>query len=252
MNIYTQTFHKAQFPGYTLAADSIAGDQSFWWRRDIPVVDVDVGLDLRDDLAYVKQHHDDLFTEMHSSVNRRMAAEKDQRSWYHTEHAQGWEQCIVVGGSDYEERPIIAGTSKTETFFEPEAHPELIQNVLQQMQDLGIAIRRLNIATLQPGGWVQPHIDPKLQEVPPLSHFWIPMNDSDPSLKIWPYGYLHHQAGHIYLHNNHHWVHSAVNFNNYVRYVMLGLIEVDLCSQEFLDRCVSAAREQCIDVKTQV
>ncbi len=244
MNAYTQQFHANDFPGYQTADTCIPDDERFWWYRDVPFVDIDAKLDLSQDVIYLSQNHHRHFTEMDSQINRRMQAEKENRLWYYTPHGHGWEQCISVGGSDIESRTILADTQKPDMTFTPNAHRGVLQNTVTQMESLGIVLKRLMIAALLPGGWVQPHIDPKETGVPDLAHFWIPINQSSPGLKIWPYGYLAAEVGHIYLFNNQRWTHSVVNRDQHVRYVALGLIDTQHTSRGFLDMAIRSAQIQ--------
>jgi hypothetical protein len=110
-----------------------------------------------------------------------------------------------------------------------------------------MVVKRLMILALSPGGYVQPHIDPKIISVPRLSYFWIPLNNSSPSLKIWPMGYVNHQAGNIYLFNNNTWVHSVINQDQKMRYVLTGLIDTEKCSNDFYQLAVKSAKKQWLN-----
>jgi len=244
MNSYTSQFHSAQFPGHRPQITGISISKDFWHHQNMPFVDIDGQLDVGKDLSYLQNHHQELFTEMDSQVNRRLCAERENRVWYSTSHGDGWEQCIVVKSDNEEHRAIVTGTDHPDMVFASQPHTYILTDILDQLRSLGFGIRRLMVAALAPGGWIQPHTDPKKSNIPVLSHFWIPVSDSSAGLKIWPYGYLQSQVGHIYLFNNQNYVHSVINTDQHTRYVLLGLIDTDKTSHEFLETAVQSARNQ--------
>jgi len=244
MNAYTKQFHSHPFPGPKDPYIEVESGADFWWQSNIPFVDIDAALDVEGDYQYVHQHHQQLFTEMDSQINRRLNAERENRLWYYNAHGHGWQQCIVVGGSDIESRTIITGTQTPDVIFTPESHPEILEHTLLQLHHHGMSVRRLMIAAVDPGGWVQPHIDPKQADTAAMAHFWIPLNDCVPSLKIWPYGYVPARVGHIYLFNNQNWTHSVFNQNHVCRYVLVGLLDITQTADRFLDLAIKSAREQ--------
>lgn len=245
MNQHTKHFHESLFPGYHLSQDAPKITQeNFWFRRDIPIVDLDVGLDTTADREFLQQHHARYFTEMDSQVNRRIAAEKENRSWYFTPHSHGWENCVVSGDLDFERVTMIKGTQLPADVFVPQFHRDVLPNIMGQLKSLGMSVFRLWVMSLEPNGWVLPHVDPKRDDIASMAHFWIPLGDGLPTLKFWPGGYLQHKAGHIYLFNNQHWTHSVWNRDPVHRYVLGGLLDLDCISQSFQDLAVTSAQQQ--------
>ncbi len=244
MNHYTKLFHDEKFPGYQ-PKNPVAEDD-FWNRHDLPFVEIPNVISTTKDYLDVKQRHKELFAPLDTQINREKNAEHENRRWYFTPHSQGWEQCIVVGDRNRETIPLITDTDRDQPkiFFDPTPHRDVLFDVRAQIDRLGMTVKRLMILALHPDGYVQPHIDPKIQQVPRLSYFWIPLNDSSPSLKIWPHGYVNHRAGNIYLFNNNTWVHSVINQDQQMRYVLTGLIDTEKCSNDFYQLAVKSAKKQ--------
>lgn len=243
MNQYTKLFHESNFPGYQFTGENI--ETNFWNRHDIPIVEIPNIISTEKSYAEIKEKHKELFAALDSQINRKQAAETQNRDWYFTPHSEGWEQCLVLG-KNLETISLLPEPENINNavFYEPTLHQELLVDVRKQMDALGISLKRLQVLALNPGGYVQPHQDPKKIEVPRLSYFWIPLHDSSSSLKIWPMGYVNHRAGSIYLFNNNTWVHSVVNRDQEIRYVMSGLINVDKCSNDFVHLAVKSAKAQ--------
>lgn len=81
------------------------------------------------------------------------------------------------------------------------------------------------LSIFKPGGYLRPHRDIGLNPTP-LNYFWLPINNpSGSSLKIYPYGNVDIKLGNMYLLNQENFVHSAVNFSNEDRIVLVGHID---------------------------
>ena len=85
INKYTKDFMSAEFPGWQVTKQQWDYDK-FWYRKDIPWVEVP--LNLKTDLSYqqVRSQHKELFAEVSEQQNTKLAAIKKNEFWFFTHH----------------------------------------------------------------------------------------------------------------------------------------------------------------------
>ncbi len=209
MNKYTRDFHSAEFPGYRVSAPT--NDKPFWQRRDLPFVDLDLNLSVDADRQYLEENYHELFSEA-GSVN--------VREWYEFPHSSEWKKLVLKNNT--------SAVELNKHKLVPETRPTAVQiNTVNVLEQLGLDILYASVLCLEPNGWLQPHRDQKINAVPPLNYFWIPLSQNLPSLKIWPYGYVESKPGHVYLFNNQDWIHSIRNQQAHRRFVLIGRFAVE-------------------------
>jgi hypothetical protein len=158
-------------------------------------------------------------------------------SWHLPPRSSGWtELTIKESNQSYQ---ISLRHDPSQLVQRPESvatkNIKLLQLSEQLFDSLPAQIQSLRIMKLQPDGWVGPHID-RTNDVYGLCYFWIPLHEFAPCLKIFPYGWLQHQFGNMYLFNQNSYVHAVVNHSNQDRYVMIGRVQPDRISKNIMNQ----------------
>lgn len=146
--------------------------------------------------------------------------------WTKDRRHQGWKELTVIPMSNgmefaHDSQQTVA-RPQTPVFDDPELH-NLVTDVFESR---GISLYNLMILKLEPHGWIQPHID-RMIDYPGLSYFWMPLHEFPPCVKIWPWGWLPHRLGCMYLLNHSRYLHAAVNQTNMDRFILSGRIKID-------------------------
>ena len=242
---YTEKFHEAEFPGYSLSRPLPEILEDFWHQQDIPVIEIEHGLDLSDSYQYVLDHNDEIFTTQSTKINKELWMEKNGSSWYYTPHSQGWNQCMLIGQA-MKSGSLVPGTEDIIPLeFSPPGRTDILTNLRLQLKQLGLEMIRLQVLQLEPGGWISPHRDTKpTPNHPTMNYFWMPLHDFSQCLKYWPQGYIQHRLGCMYLFNYQKYVHSVVNYDDEPRHVIIGTFDHTCVREDFYHRCIKAAHEQ--------
>lgn len=225
-NRYTQDFHDSVFPGWHVS--NTAWDyHNFWFRRDVPWLELPLNLDTTQTLQELQSEHDYLFDEISEQVNNKLDAQARDRLWFMTPHQYGWQSCVISRRFYPKAASQIEGTEFPPQVIEPKLHPDTAASLIQQLHDLGIEIFWVDVKALAPGGWIQPHVDVKTPGTSTMEYFWIPINHCKANFKSWPMGQLYHSVGNMYLVNNQDFLHSVINHDPWTRYVLTGRIDKD-------------------------
>lgn len=233
MTPYTKAFHENDFPGYQPTELGVLDKKNFWATRKIPFVDLALDIHVQEDLRYAQDHFDDLFEEAYSVTSDRERAGKEGRAWFHTFHGQGWKYCRVAGVENTSAVYDQLNNKISDNLYQIHASREhLFLTLRQKFIELGLPLKRLKINTLEPDGFIHPHLDIKTKGLPPMQYFWMPLNHTSPGLKIWPYGYIPLKLGHVYLFNAEDFVHSVINTEKTRRFVAVGDIDIDNVTEE--------------------
>jgi hypothetical protein len=247
MNQYTADFHAADFPGYRPTGVWSWDPETFWYRTDIPWVELPIKFDTHHSAKILEQEHHVLFDEIAEQQNRRLHNQSQGRSWFATEHQKGWQQCAILRDHYPALAAQISGTQMPAEVVRPRLHPEVCQDIRERMRELGIRLHWADVKALAPGGWIQPHRDPKVQGTTTMEYFWMPLNPCAANLKFWPAGYLQHRCGYIYLVNNQTWLHSVINTDSWTRYVLVGRIDRHSLNAELLHMTNCSVKQQWFD-----
>lgn len=249
MNRYTQDFHHADFPGYTPGTAWSWDAENFWFRQDIPWIELPIKFDTDATVDYLVKHHDDLFDEITEQKNNALQLKATGRAWFATAHQSGWQQCALSRNHYPALVNQIADTGDFCSILQPTLHPDVCADLIASIRDAGINIVWADVKSLAPGGWIQPHRDPKIAGTSMLEYFWLPLNDCAANFKFWPAGYLKHKKGHMYLANNQTWLHSVWNRDAWTRYVLVGRIDRHSLSESMLSMVRDSARQQWFEDK---
>jgi hypothetical protein len=223
MNNYTTEFHNSSFPGMVKKLDANDIKENFWNNKNIPFVELDLNFNHQDTYNWLLTNNH-LFTTVESQVAQQKEI-NSELGWFKSSRSYGWES-LYVKGTPYKDLRIVSdGKNKVEPIHR--------QNYITAVPDLQtffsvkrIPVNRLWVFRLQPGGWVQPHKDQSVDGVPNMSWFWTPLHEFQKCLKIYPYGYLEHRLGCMYLFNNSNFMHSVINQSQDYRYVAVGEVDV--------------------------
>ena len=145
--------------------------------------------------------------------------------WYTRPRSQGWKElCVLykqVGIRDMVNSDKIHYRKNIVTSDDM----ELKRLCIDLFDNVDISIEQIVILKLEPKGWINPHKDNV--EIPVgLGYFWIPLHHFDPALKVFPFGWLNHSLGNLYLFNHCQYVHAAYNNMDKNRYVMIGRLNL--------------------------
>jgi hypothetical protein len=143
--------------------------------------------------------------------------------WYNQPRSAGWcENTIIDNIGPYLFRSLH---DREQTVARPKSiitdDKKLIDLCTQVLEPLGVSIQFLRIMKLSAGGWIRPHQD--LNDTDHgLCYFWIPLHEFPVCMKVFPFGWLQHQYGNMYLFNQGAYIHAVHNHTQQDRYVMLG------------------------------
>jgi hypothetical protein len=209
MNQYTIDFHQAEFPGYVPSQSFEETVENFWYTRNIPFVDTGIDIDASKTYQWLIEN-DHLFKTNCSDYHRNQ--------WFSTARCASWTR-IAVSGDDY--KTYNLQTQDPDITYYPDAVPDLVSELAR----VNLPVNRIKIFRLGAQGWADPHVDAPIPGSLVMNHIWLPLHDFPTSMKVYPYGYIKHRAGRIYLLNNNHYVHSVINTSDFPRYV--ALLKVD-------------------------
>ena len=144
-------------------------------------------------------------------------------NWYSQPRSSGWSELAIIESVQRYRYQLLH--DRLQTIDKPDSTVTKNQRLKNLCQDLltplNIKIQSLRLMKLQPQGWVRPHID-RSNFVNGLCYFWIPLHDFNPCLKVFPFGWLQHQFGNMYLFNQNSYIHAVHNDTDQDRYVMIG------------------------------
>ena len=220
MNNLTQQFHDNKFPGFSMP-NTIEETMHDFWNSNLPFLELPIIFNTNDSVEILKQSKEwmpvasqDFFENKSKTLGEH---------WFFNAHSRGWEEIRIVGCPELKK--------DQQYYSQIKLVPDLLPGLISQFNDNNIHFEFLSVKKLKPGGWLQPHKDYIHNNTRKFNYFWMPLNDSSDNLKIWPYGYLKHKTGRVYLFNNTGCVHSVLNRDSIERYVVLG--RFDLSKTQF-------------------
>lgn len=183
-------------------------------NNKVPVVKID-GLDLT------------LLSEIyHSAVNLKnnfspLSNNDIYNEWYHQRRAQGWKELQLKEDNTVAVKSLISNDEiqrPTRSIYNDKNLLSLCNQLLKKISNTAIKIQMV-----EAGGWIQPHRDIKVKRG--LRHLWIPLHDFPCCLKIYPFGWLQHKLGSMYLINNADYVHAVHNNTDFDRFILMVKID---------------------------
>lgn len=241
MNRYTKDFHSSTFPGYKVSKTLEEILPNFWHSDQIPFIDIDLKFEHGPTHDWLIDNHH-LFVESRSQLQDRLKHEQNDQTWFALSRSNGWKG-IHVKGNSYQKTDIVTSNEKYVAVDTPQ-FKDAVPEVVESFNNNNLPLKRLWVFCLEPGGWLQPHKDVVPAGSPGLTQFWMPLHDFPECLKIYPYGYLQHQVGHVYLFNNPKFVHSVINQTSENRYAAFGEIDLELLPADTKNRIVESMIKQ--------
>jgi hypothetical protein len=212
---YTQAFLSGDFFQHLDKHGDIAVTDNLQTTR-IPALPV-AGLDLQ----LLKQIY--CHCVAHPSEFQTTVTGKLFETWYSQPRSAGWLENTIIENTE----PCLFHSlhDQQHTVARPKSivnnNKKLINLCTQVLEPLELSIQFLRIMKLSAGGWIRPHQD--LKEIDHgLCYFWIPLHEFPACLKVFPFGWLQHQYGNMYLFNQGAYIHAVHNHTQQDRYVMLG------------------------------
>lgn len=244
MNKFTADFHSGKFPGFTLNKTYQEIIDNFWFSKDIPFIETDFNIDVTRTYNWLSEH-DYLFEEQYTQINRLNFAKSHGYDWFTDPHSNGWGVLDILGDDIDVSQLVSGGVHQNQSRRQTQRRTlDVLQDLQRQLNDQNLPINRLMIFRLAPMGWLQPHMDRKVSGTPIMNNIWLPLHDFDPSLKIYPYGYVHHVTGRAYILNNSEFVHSVINLNSAPRYVALIKLDYQNVSKNTQNRFYHSLKTQ--------
>ena len=166
-----------------------------------------------------------------------------RKFWYFTPHAGGCEQMFKFGPKLLSQDHLCVGSNaKAKTGGLNTFVKDGVPGLVEKLNEKGFEFSKFAIGKLLPNGWAQPHRDRFIKPFKKLHWVWMPLHDAQPSLKVYPYGYIKPKVGCLYFFSNMGYVHSIVNKDNFPRYVAMGTLDPEKCSLDFdkIKECVKS------------
>jgi hypothetical protein len=166
MNALTKQFFQADFPGWQPGQDFDTVWQSFWTTREIPILELDLRLDVASGCEWIDQNQQ----RFAQAWNTRQVNHHYQtlgQSWFKQPHSQG-RQDLQITGVYPQRRKLLDHTAWTEFDHEKrDMHEDAVPDIRDQLEQLGFSLYSTKIARLDPGGYLEPHRDTSLDSVKP-------------------------------------------------------------------------------------
>lgn len=242
MNQLTKQFFQADFPGWQPQQSFDTVWNKFWTNRDIPILELDLGIDTGSSYQWIQQNQHRFDQAWHQTQYDRHYQNLGQ-SWFKQPHSEGrWD--LQITGTYPQRRKLLDNQPWTEFDHEQRTmHEDAVPDLKQQLGDLGFAIYSMKIARLDPGGYLEPHKD-ALMNPETMTHLWIPLNSAAANLKIWPWGMLEHRMGAVYMLNNQSFVHAIANCGSEPRYVVTAKLDPKKTNPELVAKIRVALKQQ--------
>lgn len=215
MNQFTRDFLRNDFPKIEYQFETDASDLR---HSSIPAIEVPINQSAQIHRIYnrclqLKNRFSDISTGQFFN------------HWYTRPRSQGWKELCVL----YKQVGMRDTVDPTKIHYRENLFPANDMELEQLCTDLfkaaGISVEQITILKLEPNGWINPHKDNV--DIPVgLGYFWMPLHEFDPVLKVFPYGWLNHQLGNLYLFNHCRYVHAVCNDMEHDRLVMIGRLDL--------------------------
>jgi hypothetical protein len=242
MNQLTEQFFRADFPGWRPRQDFNTVWENFWINRDIPILELDLGINTGPSCEWIKQNQS-RFEQVWNQKQYDQHCQQLGHSWFKQPHSEGrWD--LRVSGQYPKLKKLLDHEPWQELDQQQQiTHQDAVPDLKHQLQQQGAAIHGMKIARLDPGGYLEPHKD-SLMSTDTMTHLWIPLNSTAANLKIWPWGMLEHRVGSVYLLNNQSFVHAITNRDTKSRYVVTARLDPEKTNPELVAKIRVALKQQ--------
>jgi hypothetical protein len=210
---YTQQFLDLNFAPYKNLVDDILITDDLHTTK-IPMFDISLDKDILEKIYNFARKIDHKFNPAphHTWFKLGWADQPRSHNWHEItiKQAPSWlKHRVAVDEPPVERTAHILGDAELEQLFD------------QLFAPLGQKITNLRIIKLEANGWIAPHMDVWEREFG-LCYFWIPLHEFPPCLKLFPWGWLQHKLGKMYLFNQSSYVHAVRNTTDQTRLVITG------------------------------
>jgi hypothetical protein len=230
MNNLTKEFHKNQFPGWK-PNKTFAETMFNFWNSALPFLELPIKFNTEKSLQWLDQNKD-LWTRVTSQPLFEELAKKKGEQWFFDTHSDGWEEIRIK--KDTWEVCLPNTIENIEQLVQKNIiHSSAIPDLISQFEKNDLYFEFMSLKKLVPGGWLQPHRDHVNDNKEKFNYIWMPLNDCSDNLKIWPYGYIKHKTGFMYLFNNTVHTHSIINQDNKDRFVLLAKLDLNRSKLNF-------------------
>lgn len=222
MNKITRDFFSYPHPKFS---DTINLDEENILGTEVPIVEIDLGLDVDKMLEDVKQ------VEIIKHERGSNPFQKEPRY-------QGWQ--LISLWNLYPARKIPHIPSMITGRFDETPAPVIpldydrLGNIISEFDRVGLPFRRIIVTVMEPNAYVSPHRDISFSKSP-LNYVWIPLNYPEGShFGVFTIGEIKINLGSIYLLNQENFPHCVANESNELRYVLAGWLDMSKITPEFL------------------
>lgn len=242
MNPLTEQFFQAKFPGWQPRQSFDTTWAEFWTNRDIPIVELDLGIDTATSCQWIKDNEHQ-FAQAWHQTQYNQHWQGLGHDWFRQPHSQGRWDLQITG--QYPQRKKLLDHQPWNEFDHQQRvmHEDAVPDLRSQLEQRGLAIYSMKIARLDPGGYLEPHKD-ALISPETMTHLWIPLNPAENNLKIWPWGMVEHRVGSVYLLNNQSFMHAIANRGTDARYVVTAKLDVEKTNPDLVAKIRVAVKQQ--------
>lgn len=225
MDQLLDNFYSAEFSGFT---DKIIINDPIL-STSVPVVNVPLNLD----------------TDLLLSHARQIQLDPMHRTSYPYEkhpRFEGWNIQVLWNNNHINTLLSDVYYKKTTAPIANKIATGPAESIQQYLLSLGLDCKICMLSVFEPGAYLRPHRDIGLNTTP-LDYFWLPLNNPNGSrLRIYPMGDVNISLGNLYLLNQENFVHSAVNYGQEPRYVLVG--HLNNISTEFEQQILKSILKQ--------
>ena len=243
MNKLTADFFAAEFFGYQVPGTYENNIATFWQNTKIPFVELDLGLHMDSTYQWCINNSGSFDIAWNQKKWNQHTQSKNYK-WFKRPHSEHRYDLAIQGKYPQHRGLINDADLPTNSEVRVVVNASDVTIDLQiQLKKLGIEYSSLNLARLDPGGYLEPHKD-TFHDPNCLSHVWIPIHDNEAKLKIYPWGELPHRVGCAYILNNQSFVHSIVNTSTQPRFVATMRLVVDSVPESIWNLITHQVRRQ--------
>jgi len=242
MNEFTKQFHDSDFPDFHIDHTLDQVLNNFWHNTCIPHVGIDVGFDPAATYQWLLDH-DHLFFTSQSKLFTEKKNKDLGFEWFTSPHNGGWTNLPVIGHT-VKIKEIVPDNNSVLYQYTYNSIPDSVPDLQFFLNQISLSISGLKIFRLEPGGFIQPHMDIGVDLTSTMNHIWIPLHDFPPCLKFYPSGYLHYRKGNFYIINTRNFMHSVVNNTDRPRYVATAFFDHEKIPQGFRNQIKQSLTQQ--------
>ena len=224
---YIQQFCDLNFAPYKHLVENILVTDQLQSTR-VPICPIDINKDT------LKKIYNYLGTIDHKFIPNPHHS-RLTHNWADPLRSHNWEQLVIKHKTTSYKLRVPTENNTFEISNEILGDVYLEQLVDKLLSPLDVKFYTIKVTKLGPYGWVAPHIDATAKDIG-LGYAWIPLHEFPNCLKIFPWGWLQHQFGKMYLFNHSRYVHAVNNSVDKSRFVILCSFDLETVSPTILEQ----------------